>query len=170
MLPESEIKKQLSEVYVNAVCSIAGFSMSKPNFDCGIDYHINEVITEPDGTFHETGISLDIQLKSTIDFQIKDNKIIYGLKNKNYNDLSTETVGTKRILVLLTLPNKKIEWLKQNIDQLILKKCAHWICLEGNSSKENIDSSTTIYLPIDNIFSEENLKLIFKNIKEGKKL
>lgn len=167
MLDKNHLMEELCKAYMHAVCSMAGCTISKPDPDYGIDCHLEE-INKIDDQFLPTGICLDIQAKSTTNFEIKDNLIVYNLKNRNYNLLIKNTT-TKRILVLLLLPKEKDEWLNNDINSLIIKKCAFWCQLNGKE-KENPDNLTTIKIPTNQIFSPDNLKEILFKIKQGRDL
>ncbi len=166
-LPENDIKEALSIAYVQAVCGMAGCLYGTDSKDYGFDITIKDVVKRKGGKCCPSGYNLDVQIKATTDYQINETCIKYGLRNKNYNDLADSSPGTPRILIVLVLPQEKESWLVQDIDSLIMKKCAYWICLKGQERKANENSSTTIEIPIENIFSVAKLCEIVTIIKKG---
>ncbi|MDD5181830.1 MAG: DUF4365 domain-containing protein [Candidatus Nanoarchaeia archaeon] len=166
MLTENDIKEALSRAYIQAICCMGGYNYSTDAKDYGFDFTIKGILQRPSGKCCPSGLSLDIQLKATTDYEIDATHIKYQLRNKNYNDLAQNMEGgTKRILVVLLLPANKQEWLAQDIRSLIIKKCAYWLCLEGMPLKVNEDSATTIQIPTQNMFSVDNLNRIMTQIQ-----
>jgi hypothetical protein len=168
MLDDNVIKEALSFSYVRTISYYAGYSAGKPEYDYGIDLTIKDIEKRPSGRTFESGIRLDAQLKSTVTFQETASEIIYDLRNKNYNDLIITSSATPRILVLLCLPREKGEWVKQDVDSLIMKKCAFWKYLGGLPSVPDTESTTTINISKLNVFSVEHLKRIMDAIKDGR--
>ena len=166
-LPENDVKEALSIAYIQAICGMAGCLYSTDAKDYWFDITIKDVVKGQDGKCCPSGYNLDIQVKATTDYEINDGHVKYRLRNKNYNDLADSNPGTPRILVVLILPENKNDWLLQNIESLALKKCAYWMCLKGQGIRQNADSSTTIKIPLSNIFSVSKLCEIISLIKNG---
>lgn len=169
MLPDNNIKENLSFAYVKIIASMTGRVFEERHQDFGNDGQIVD-IQYHDNQISENGINLDVQIKSTSNFDVKDNFVIYQLRNKNYNDLASNTTITPRILILFCIPKDKEEWILQNHDLLELRKCTYWYSLKGFPKKEKKDSRTIIKISKDNIFSVENLNRIFDKIKRGEDL
>ena len=169
MLPENYIKEGISRAYVKAICNRAGYNIAVDESDFGIDLTVREVEERESGRIWTNGICLDIQIKSSTDCRESENELIYPLRNKNYNDLITITTksATKKILVVFQLPTNNLNWINQDIDSLIIKKCAFWTYLGGRNLVEDNNSTTTIRIPKTNIFSVESLIRIMDCIKEG---
>jgi len=173
MLPDNDIKEELSKAYVQAICSMAGYGHGFDPRDLGVDIIIKDIKKRlVSNRIVYSGYNLGIQLKSTTISNCRENAthIAYDLRNKNYNDLADTDVGTKRILVLFILPNDKPSWLVQDIQSLILKKCAYWFYLEGQSFVVDNDSTTAIHIPKENLFSIRKLRSIMDAIKSGANL
>lgn len=134
MLLDNNIKENLSFAYVKIIASMTGRVFAERLQDFGIDGQIVE-IQYHDNQISEIGINLDVQIKSTSDFDVRDNFIIYKLRNKNYNDLASNIAITPRILVLFCIPKDKQEWIFQNHDLLELRKCTYWYSLKGFPKK-----------------------------------
>ena len=165
MLTENDIKEALSRAYVQAICCMGGYNSTDAK-DYGFDFTIKGILQRSSGKCCSSGLNLDIQLKATTNYEINDTHLKYSLKNKNYNDLAQNMDGgTKRILVVLLLPNDRQEWLNQDVDSLIIKRCAYWTSLEGLPTKTNEDRPTVIHIPKQKIFSVENLNKIMSQIQ-----
>jgi len=161
------IKENLSKAYVEAVIARAGFSYCESKNDYGIDGTIKEVIyNERRKSYAESGFNLDFQLKSTVNAEIKGGNIIYDLRSKNYFDLIDGTVATQRILILYTMPRESEKWLQNDLDKLVLKNGAWWICLRGGEEVDNKES-VRIKIPLNNLLSVNEVKRIMQCIKEG---
>ena len=150
---------------MQAVAAYSGIAFDKINFDYGMDAQLKDIICDNNG-FRESGYNIDVQLKSTSNFIIKNNKIVYDLESKNYNDLVLENVITPRILVLLLLPKQKSDWLDVSEEFLLLKKSAFWCSLKGNKKTEN-KQKKRIQIPTCNILTPDNLKELMAKIKRG---
>ena len=90
MITLEHMKEELSRAYLMAVIAKSGMMFSKSELDYGIDGSVKDVeIREEDGKKRhvETGFSIDIQLKATVNTTIENGYISYKLDVKNYNDL-----------------------------------------------------------------------------------
>ncbi len=165
MLPENKIEEGLSQAYVKAICAMAGYNTAKDENDYGIDLTIKDVEQRLSGRTTNSGFDIDVQIKATKNFREDDSSISYDLRNKNYNDLVDTKPATPRILVVLCLPEQKDEWLCQNLDSLILKRCAYWRYLSGQNGVEDNESKTAIRIPKSQCFTVDNLKKIMDCVK-----
>ena len=78
-------KEQFSNVYLQAVTTVAGYSVYKPSVD---DDSVDWGVCAKGGTGPIRAPRLELQLKSTSRRDIQDdNSICYPLKLKNYDDL-----------------------------------------------------------------------------------
>lgn len=150
MLPDTEIQKEMSEAYLRAVVFRVGFGLDEPKNDRGID----GTIRDPNRLGR--GIDrIDYQLKSTTRYEIRDANIIYDLRVENYNQLVIET-DVPRVLILYLMPPDSDQWLSHSVDELILRKCAHWVSLMGMPTSRNC-STQRVEVPLANIFSHDEL-------------
>lgn len=150
MLPDTEIQKEMSETYLRAVVFRVGFGLDEPKNDRGID----GTIRDPNRLGR--GIDrIDYQLKSTTQYEIRDANIIYDLRVENYNQLVIET-DVPRVLILYLMPPDSDQWLSHSVDELILRKCAHWVSLMGMAPSRN-SSTKRVEVPLANIFSHDEL-------------
>ena len=166
MLQENDIKEGISKAYVRDICNSAGYNLSTDDKDYGFDITVKDIIKRDGNRFVYSGHNLDIQLKSTTNIRKNNFKIIYDLKNKNYNDLINTDCATPRILVVLCLPDDSEDWVKQDINSLVIKNCAFWYYLGGKEKVENEESKTALHIPEKNIFSVENLNKIMDIVKK----
>src|SRR5262245_6392194 len=119
MMTRGHRQEALSRAYVHAIAAQAGVLCSKPDPDYGIDLCLREV--EPRGRrLFDTGVQVDLQLKSTTRAGMTDGEVTYDLEVEEYNDLRTVSRGGPRILVLLVLPDNESEWLNQSVAELCL--------------------------------------------------
>jgi hypothetical protein len=110
-------------------------------------------------------------MKSSIDVTVKDGVVSYELDLKAYDFLredhrNLEDLQNPRILVLLLLPRKQEEWIEQDEERLIVRKCAYWVCLEGQPQTDN-ETSITIDIPRRNFFTVPALQGIMDTLKRG---
>ena len=91
--------------------------------------------------------------------------ITYALKRKNYDDLIITNVLVPRILVLVALPKQLNEWMTLSPEQLVLKRCAHWVSLFGNPESANA-ATVTVRVPRDNLLTPEALCDMMQKIND----
>ncbi|MEP6520041.1 DUF4365 domain-containing protein [Microcoleus vaginatus] len=91
-------KEQFSNVYLQAVTTVAGYSVYKPSVD---DDSVDWGVCAKGGTGPIRAPRLELQLKSTSSDIQDDNSICYPLKLKNYNDLRMDNFALPRILVVV---------------------------------------------------------------------
>ncbi|PJD95370.1 MAG: hypothetical protein CK425_08695 [Parachlamydia sp.] len=105
-----------------------------------------------DGAFHkitiinnkriEQGLALEFQLKATTNFIKNEKTIKYELDVNAFNMLAdrmqqpyvTPAIVTPAILILLCLPKDPENWFSLSEDELILKNCCYWACIDKKRS------------------------------------
>lgn len=158
-------KEEFSYAYLYAVISAAGYSFqksSKPTDVSGIDISITG--TTSDDSLYEP--QLDLQVKSTSLNLLTNDVIRYPLKLKNYNELRKERTVAPRILVIVLIPESLEEWIRQSETELCMRRCAYWMSLRGQPRTLNTES-VTIYLPRQQLFTVETLKMLMQQIETG---
>jgi hypothetical protein len=70
------------------------------------------------------------------------------------------------LLVVVLVPDSKEDWLQQSETELCLKRCAYWVSIRGQPQTEN-QTTVTVYLPRQNIFSVEALIALMQRIANG---
>jgi hypothetical protein len=108
---------------------------------------------------------LELQLKCTSRGILDENYIKYPLNLKNYNDLKINAL-VPRILVVVLVPEKIIDWIKQTESELCLRHCAYWVSLRGMPDTENT-TNVTIEVPRSNQFTPLSLQAIIQRISFG---
>ena len=143
-------------------------STSTHDFDYGIDVTLHE-LTRRRRKVVLTGFRLDIQAKSTVGAHFDAESIKFDLNVKNYDDLRDAHVPVPRILVLLDLPKSEPDWMIQDEEVLVLRKCAYWTSLKGDEPTRNKDS-IRITLNRSNVFSADALSEIMECVRQGNDL
>lgn len=173
MISESHQKESLGKAYILAISAQAGVSISISDHDYGVDGTF-KLVTSRDDTngkrYFEAGFALDYQLKSTINWELKDNLIIYDLEAKNYNDLIwrfNQKNSNALILLLICLPKNSSDWIDLSEEELIIRKCCYWCQL--NSDTTTNSSTCRIHIPVNNLFTPEVLTSHMNKIQTGSK-
>jgi hypothetical protein len=154
MLTGNLQESELSIAYVHALAVKCNFEFGIPRIDNdSVDVYISaNGKLSADSTIHSPKI--DIQLKATTNWVLdSDGKIAYDLKIKNYNDLRSNCLVPK-ILVLLCLPKNRDEWISHSENELILRKCAYWISLKGSGDTLN---ESTVRIHLTELFTDNTL-------------
>ena len=158
-IPENSQKEQYSIAYLSMIAATAGFNFNHPEKDYGVDASVKEVEKRKNGRISETGIGLDFQLKATQRWKCSnDNKIIYSLEVKNYNDLLDRKYGgTPLILGLLCLPKKGDFHPNNSCVSLILKHAMFWYTPSRDLEPSSNKKSVTIQIPTGNLLTARAL-------------
>lgn len=156
MLSENDIKEELSYAYVHAVASHAGFSCERVFKDRdSIDVTIRAKGMLADDSAIASP-ALDLQLKATCEPRIEEEKIVFDLKMKNYNELRQATL-TPRLLVVMALPASKERWVSFEPEQLISRRCCYWHSLIEEPDSDNL-TRRRIKISQSQVFSPEQLR------------
>jgi hypothetical protein len=140
-------------------------SFSLPNPDYGTDLTLNEI--EPRGSWRaETGFKIDVQAKSTTRSQVGPTNLRYDLEVKAYDYLRETRAWCPRILVVLVLPGKEVEWTGQTEEALLLRRCAYWLSLRGCAPSRK-KRTVRVLIPRTNVFSVEALHALVAAFKRG---
>jgi hypothetical protein len=159
----SQQKEQLSNVYLQAVTTVAGYSLYRPSVD---DDSVDWGIAAKGVMGRIRAPRLELQLKSTSRDLLDDKYLRYPLKLKNYDDLRLLDFAIPRILIVLVLPENLADWLQQSEEELCLRYCAYWVSLRGMSETQNT-TTVTISLPRSNQFTATALQSIRQRIGQG---
>jgi hypothetical protein len=167
MLTDQHIEEGLSRAYVRAIASRAGVNIGGLEFDYGMDgtFRTIYVINRRRVT---GGFSIDFQLKASTRWILDDIHIRYDLEAKTYNDLVTRSNiprAAPLILVLLCLPVNPEQWLENNEEQLVLRKCCYWTRLVGTQT--NNTESHRIRIPRDQLLTSESLTSMLRLVENG---
>jgi len=144
----SNQKEQFSAAYARAVASVVGLNVSK----CEVDDDSIDITLGRTGGLAE---KVDIQLKCTSEPLPAEGDLKFPLKIKNYEDLSRPTI-MPRILVVLFVPEKCVNWMEISPEQAILRHAAWWLSLENAPATDN-GTSVTLTIPRANLFTPDVL-------------
>jgi hypothetical protein len=156
-------KEQFSNAYLQAVTTVAAYSLYKPSVD---DDSIDWGIAAKGGTGRIRAPRLELQLKSTSRDILNEKLIRYPLILKNYNDLKMTDFAIPRILIVVLIPDNLANWLKQLEEELCLRHCGYWVSLRGLPETQNTDN-VTITLPRSNQFTVTTLQSIMQGLSQG---
>jgi hypothetical protein len=156
-------KELFSNTYLQAVTTVAGYSLYKPSID---DDSIDWGIAAKSATGRVRSPRLELQLKCTSRDIQTDNSIQYPLKLKNYDDLRMDNFAIPRILVVVVIPEKIEDWLTQSEAELCIRYCGYWVSLKGMPETQN-KTAVTITLSKSHQFTVTALQSIMHNISQG---
>ncbi len=151
MLPKNQRMEALSRAYVRAVAARTGVICATPEPDFGIDL-ILRMVQRYDQHYYDDGPQLDLQVKRTTQAEVRKTEIHYDLEVPAYNLLRRAGTEHHRILVLLIFPEDEALWIGQSEEELILRRCAYWVSLQGAAPTDNV-ATGRIVLPRTNVFS-----------------
>ena len=167
-MPATARKENLGQAYVRTVVASVGFNLSKDENDFGLDGTIKDVAVR-NGRYHNNGFSIEYQLKSSCDVTFEDNELVYDLESKNYNDLSSWDGAVPAILILFVMPQEENEWVEFSRNGLTLHNCAWWYSLSGQAPTTN-ESTKRIRIPINQVFSPDELNNLMAKVRRGEAL
>ena len=160
------VKEELSYAYLHAVAARCGFRCVRKQPDVNkVDAQIDcceDIVPDP----KQSEPSIEVQLKSTtIDGirEVRDGVITYDLEVGAYNKCIKVERHMPLLLVLLVLPRDEREWLVNDEEALVKKKCAYWVSLQGRDRSTN-DDTIAIDIPRVNIFNCDNLIKIMQKV------
>jgi hypothetical protein len=168
LLTRSHRQEALCRAYVQAIAAQAGLIWSRPEQDYGIDLSLRTVLVQ-DNRRRDSGVQLDLQLKSTGRAAVSTTALTYDLEVQAYRDLCNPNCPCPRILVVLVLPADETRWLTQTSEELTLRHCAYWISLKG-SAPTTATSAVRIAIPLANVFSVEAVTGLMQRVREGSDL
>ena len=167
MITEAHVQECLSKAYLQAIIARAGMTVHFRDVDYGVDGTFCDVrITR--GRRAETGFAINFQGKATVNWKIDEDKILYDLDVKNYNDLArmSRTPGTvPSILALFCMPADPGKWLEISEEELLMRKCAYWMKIDGEDSTNT--SKQRVAVPQKNLLGPEAVVDLMKRVREG---
>ncbi|MEB3219682.1 MAG: DUF4365 domain-containing protein [Nostocales cyanobacterium 94392] len=156
-------KEQFSNAYLQAVTSVAGYSLYKPAVD---DDSVDWGIATRGTIGRIRAPRLELQLKSTSRDVLTDKLLRYPIKLKNYDDLRMVDFAIPRILVVVLLPDNLGDWVRQSEQELCMRYCGYWLSLRGMPETQN-KSTVTVSISRNNQFSVAALESIMQDIGQG---
>lgn len=167
MLPTSQRQENLSRTYVRAIAAQAGVLCGSTEQGFGFDLFLR-LVDWQDQQHVIGGAQLDVQLKSTTRAEVRAATIVFDLDVRAYNLLRQKTLGPPSLLVVLVLPEYETQWLNQSPEELVLRRCAYWMSLQGADSTTN-QTTIRISIPRENVFSVEALQRLLSQSKRETK-
>lgn len=167
MITRDHAQEGLSRAYIHAVSAAARVNAAlNSEFDYGFDGFFNMVIDrgiDTDRKHHERfindGYPISFQLKCSWTWTETADHINWNIKTKTYNDLvyrNSSPGGVRAVLILMCLPRNEIDWLAQDEDSLLLRRCCYYQFLTG-PLVPNDNSTKLISIPRANVFSPASL-------------
>ena len=171
MLTSQHRQELISRAYVSAVAASVGMNSSTRDLDYGIDLTLHQVTSRTSKKtgktrIVESGLTLDIQMKCTINADAESDYIAYDLDTICYDDLRDDLVQTPRILVLHVQPSDEARRMQHTQNALTIGGCCYWYSLRGAPTTDNT-STIRIRIPIRQEFSQTQLIAIMTSIKQG---
>lgn len=148
-IPPNLAKQELHNAYFLAVVADAGATAAKPTPDIGIDFIVSGARIRKDGKYAPTGYLFQCQLKSTTDWNIQGDKVVYAVKADAYNDLAELGKGIG-VLIVFCLPKDHSSPLKVTEQYLQLSNCCYWYRVPREPIPNT--GSKTIEIPRSHIF------------------
>lgn len=162
-LPESACKEQISVAYLHAVTAAARCSLEILSVDYeGVDATVRQ---EADHLMF-TNAQVDVQLKCTSqEHVLKADHLAFRLERAHYDKLRDQKTLTPRILAVMVVPADLDEWLEQSQEHLLVRRCAYWVCLQGDP--EVTTDTVTVKLRRSHILDVGQLLGILQRIGNG---
>ena len=164
MMTRGHRQEALCRAYVQAVTSLAGVGISVPTPDYGVDLSLRH-IEQRGQRFLDSGVQLDLQLRSTTRANLTDTHVGYDLDVQTYEFLR-EPSQVRCLLVVLVLPGDETLWLSQSPEEMVLRHCAYWYSLRG-TGPTTATSSIRISVPRPQIFSVPALQAMMHRLSQG---
>jgi hypothetical protein len=153
-MPVTAKSQALSMAYVYAIAAKAGAGIYLPKDDFGVDMAFSKITRRLNGRRTDTkSVIIPFQVKSSKDWKLRADVVIYDLESKNYNDLIDSTLC---VLILMCLPPTFDEWLYQDEECLRLHKCCYYWQPSDRIETPN-DHTARIIIPRSQIFTADAL-------------
>jgi hypothetical protein len=165
MMTTNHRMEGLSRAYLQAVAAMAGVNLQYQLTDYGVDYSLREV-KQIEGRYVDTGIMIDVQLRSTTRARIRESDVAFDLDVDTYNFLRERTDLVPRILLLLVLPEQEAQWLRTTEKALMLRNCMYWASLRGKPATKS-RSSVRISISRANRFQVAALVTLLDRCRRG---
>jgi hypothetical protein len=155
-ITEQHTEESLCFAHIYALAGVAGVNYSaRKTYDYGVDGQFSAVVNR-DNRRIDTGFPLDFQAKATVNWELVDNKIVYDLEAKTYNDFAQRTPAeSTMILILLCLPKNRSDWHGTTCDETILRHCCYWHTISGKPTSNT--SKQRISVPRENLLTPASL-------------
>lgn len=153
-IEETKRKCRIGEGCLYAVVSNSGHFIARTNLedDYGTDFEIKKLV-KLNGELINPEAFFRIQLKTTSNWSIDDEQIIYDLDVKAYNTIvyHNQVCTTPQILVLMCLGNQVTNWCDINKDFIRFKNSLFWYYTNSKDYTDN-KNSIRIRVPVSQVF------------------
>ena len=160
-------QEALSRAYLDAVVAACGMTYSTPSKDYGIDLILNEIV-QRHGRYSDSGLRVEVQLKSTTRPVPTRAGIGYDLTARAYDVMRFES-PLRRVLLVLVLPADEARWVRPTRAGLVLGGRMYWASLRGMPAVRN-RSSVRVVIPRRQVFTPGGLRGIICHIQAGEAL
>lgn len=166
MLPVQTIEEMISVSYVSAVVAYAGSVTNAVTKDFGIDLEVRDISLHG-GKRIDLGSVLALQVKSTINWALENDFIVYDMEADAFNRLvyQRKNAALPCALVLCCLSKDQSKWLAVCEDDLKIEKCCYYYFIEESETKNS--SKKRIRIPRSQLLTPESIILLKEKIRLG---
>lgn len=165
MLPDNHAKAYLSESYVNAVATQAGFTCEFAQKDYGVDARVSDMRILPSGKVQATGYEFRVQMKATHRCLQRADAVGYDLDADAHDRLALYEGGLI-VLVVFLVPRRSGERIALGESCLELRNCCYWCVASGLPTRKN-KRQTRVYIPRTQVFNPEACKMLMRLVRNG---
>ncbi len=159
--------EQFSFAYVRALAAMLGFEVQKYDPDIfGID--LNLTAKGSRGALSCPSFGMQVKAATGKKILHKDG-IHYRLEIPHYDALREQHIAAPRILVVVLIPRDDHQWIRQDHEELALRKCGYWLSLRGWEASANV-SNITVCVPWKNILSVDALDSLMTKVSRQEPL
>jgi hypothetical protein len=159
-IADNDVKCRISEGCFFALGSMAGFELQKvpKENDCGVDFRLIKTYSRK-GKLRDGSIVLDFQLKSTVNWALKNNYIEYSVETKTYNDITDRNKdgSIPLVLIIMFLPQVRENWVVICDDDMTFQHSLYWYHTESKIPLSNENSKKLIKIPTANLLTKSSL-------------
>lgn len=166
--PLSHIQEDLHTAYINAVIANAGYRINAPTGkEYGSDLIVSSVKKMPNGKYTDTGININLQLKSSTTAFFEKDYVVFDLDSTAYQKLLTWEGISPCLLVLFKMPKGASNWLIVDEKGLTLKECCYWFKVTQATANK---TKKRVKIPRVNVFNELAVNRMFDHVKKWDEL
>jgi len=96
---------------------------------------------------------------------VGESEVHFDLEKKTYDDLQETGDNVPRILVVLVMPVDEGQWIRQSPEELIPRRCAYWLSLEGYPATKTT-KTVRIAIPRSQVFSVQAVLGLMASLRE----
>ena len=161
LLSGPDQQERLSLVYIRALAARAGFVTSKPDLD-----RDSVALQVQAGGPKRPAINLQVKATTNLG-PARGGHISFRLSIKNANDLREDT-QTPRLLVVFEMPPDESNWMTVTPEELILRRRAYWLSLQGGNNRQIPQQTVTVSIPTANVLDVAALQRLMEQSRLGK--